>query len=132
MSSRPTYVVLTQELVFFWAFILVIFSWVLIDLWGRWINNFTFEYLGLNSKSSYHTFIIALAMTCILVVCFIFFRSLGYNFTAQVTGGVMTSEVDISSEARLPDPGDHDAKGDFISGIQPVDFIEMLTFPSEI
>ena len=132
-QETPIHVVIGKEIVFFWTFLLVIFSWVLIDLWGRWINNFTFEYMLLNPKSTYHTFIIAIAFTLIMMTFFTYFRSLGYNFTAQITGGVIVPEVE-DSMYKMDDENVHDDKypHDLISNVEPVDFIETASFPGEI
>lgn len=62
------------------VFLVVLFSWVLIDLWGRWFNNFTFNTIGLNPKSSYDTFIIALFMTFLIISCIVYLKTLGVPF----------------------------------------------------
>ena len=69
---------------FFVVFLVIIMSWVLVDLWGRWFNNFTFNTLKLDPKSSYHTFIIALAATIIIVAVIIYLKTLGLPFQDNV------------------------------------------------
>ena len=53
---------ISREFLFFCIFIIIILSWVSIDLIGRFINNFTFGTLGLDDKSTFHLFEILLCM----------------------------------------------------------------------
>jgi len=43
-------------------------GWVLIALWTRFVNNFTFDFLGLNSDSPWHSFIAAIGWTAFFVL----------------------------------------------------------------
>ena len=84
-EEPETYLIMVKsELLFFWVFLIIIFSWVLIDLYGRWLNNFTFITLGLDEKSSWHTFIIAITVTAIIFSCIIFLKKCGYNMEPAV------------------------------------------------
>jgi low affinity Fe/Cu permease len=76
--------VIQSELLFFWIFLIIIFSWILIDLYGRWLNNFTFVTLGLDEKSPWQTFIIAITVTAIIFTCIIFLKNIGYNMEPEV------------------------------------------------
>ena len=78
-------IVIKSELLFFWIFLIIIFSWILIDLYGRWLNNFTFVTLGLDEKSPWQTFVIAITVTAIIFTCIIFLKSIGYNMEPEVT-----------------------------------------------
>lgn len=71
---------ISQSGFLFSVFLVVLFSWVLIDLWGRWFNNFTFNSIGLNPKSSYDTFIIALFSTLVIIACIVYLKTLGVPF----------------------------------------------------
>lgn len=64
------------ELLYFWMFILFIFSWISVELLARAINNFTFNTLGLNEKSTYQTTIIAMVVIFIQIVTIFYFRQL--------------------------------------------------------
>ena len=58
----------------------IVFGWILVALWQRTVDNFTFNSLGLNKDSTYHTFIIAVVCTSV----FLFFSFL-FN---DITGGI--------------------------------------------
>lgn len=77
---------IAHEALFFWVFLVIIFSWILIDNWGRVINNLCFETLKLNDKSSYDTFIIALTLTLIIFAMILFLKSLGVNYEKSIGG----------------------------------------------
>jgi len=47
--------------------VLIVFAWILVDLWRRVIDNLTFEVMKLNKKSLLHTFVIALTTTVIFL-----------------------------------------------------------------
>lgn len=80
---------LSDSSFFFIVFLVIIMSWVLVDLWGRWFNNFTFNTLKLDPRSSYHTFIIALAATIIIVAVIIFLKTLGLPFQDNAQSAYM-------------------------------------------
>jgi hypothetical protein len=90
---------ISKEILFFNIFMIVIFSWVLVSLWGKWLDNFTFVTLGLDEKSSTHTFIIALTVTLIVIACIVFLRTFGINYSKIVVGdcdeyGALTNNLD--------------------------------------
>lgn len=90
---------ISKELLFFYIFMIVIFSWILISLWGKWLDNFTFVTLGLDEKSPSHTFIIALTVTLLLIACIIFLRTFGIDYSKLVVGecdeyGAFTHNLD--------------------------------------
>lgn len=60
-----------QDLTFVEMIFAIVLSWVIVTLWQRCLDNFTFNTLGLNRASSYQTGVIALSMT-ILFIAFIF------------------------------------------------------------
>lgn len=64
------------EILYFWMFILFIFSWISVELLARAINNFTFNTLGLDEKSTYQTTIIAFVVIFIQIVTIFYFRQL--------------------------------------------------------
>jgi hypothetical protein len=66
-----------QEVIFIWIFFLFIFSWISVELVGRALNNFTFETLKLDPKSTFHTTIIALVVVAIELLTIYYFRSFG-------------------------------------------------------
>lgn len=90
---------ISRETLFFFVFLIVVFSWILISLWGKWLDNFTFVTLGLNEKSPTHTFIIAMTVTLVLIACIIFLRTFGIDYTKLVIGdsdnyGVFAHDID--------------------------------------
>ena len=65
------------EILFAWMFLLFIFSWISVEVVGRALNNFTFNTLGLNEKSTYHTVIIAAVVVILELLTLSYFRSIG-------------------------------------------------------
>lgn len=64
----------------------IVLGWIIVTLWQRCLDNFTFNYLGLNRASTYQTGIIAFTFT-ILFVSFIFiFQNLSGGIIEQSIG----------------------------------------------
>ena len=59
---------LANELTFFEIIIGIVVALILTAFWQRAIENFIFNTLGLNHKSTYHTFVAALALSVIFLV----------------------------------------------------------------
>lgn len=57
--------------IFIILLVLILIAWILVALWTKFLDNFCYRTLGLDEKSSVHTFIVALVVTLILVA-FIF------------------------------------------------------------
>ncbi len=116
MSQRVSFGnTLSNYMFFFTVFLVVIVSWVLIDLWGRWFNNFTFNTLNLNSKSSYDTFIIAFAATLIIAAFIIYLKSFNIPFYQDIT------------ETYTPEHSDN-YEDYLFSGIDPLVKIDRIQF----
>ena len=49
----------------------IILAWILVDLYGKAINTFTYSFLSLNPENAWHAFVIAITATGILLA-FIF------------------------------------------------------------
>ena len=77
---------ISHSFLFFFVFLVILFSWILIDLWARVVNNFTFITLGLDEKSTYQTFIIALVATLIVVSIIFYLKTLGMDYETQIAG----------------------------------------------
>ena len=58
-----------QQQDFIGIFFVIIFSWILIDLWGRVLRNVAHGTLDMDPKSTYNAFIIAITITIIFLVC---------------------------------------------------------------
>ena len=56
------------ERVFIVIFIAILIGWILIALWSRVLDNFTYGYLGLNPDSTWDTILIAIVFTILLVI----------------------------------------------------------------
>lgn len=80
---------LLNQWLFIIIFLLIVFAWITVDLWGRFINNLTFVTLKLSPNSTLHTFIIALVVTLILWNCFAYLATLGYDLQNQIAGGLL-------------------------------------------
>src|SRR5665811_347630 len=58
----------TNELVFVTVIAAVVVAWLLVALWTRVIENFSFGTLGLNGNSAWHAFIVAATVTTLFIV----------------------------------------------------------------
>lgn len=65
----------------------IIVSWILIALWQRAIDNFTFNYLKLSSKSTFHTTLIAITFTLIFLIYIFSFKTIFLAFNQNELGG---------------------------------------------
>lgn len=68
ISVKKDDIVDTTHWTFVLALIAILIGSVLVNLWIRVINNFTYQTLGLNQDSTIWALIIALVMTTVLVV----------------------------------------------------------------
>lgn len=85
MALANTFV---QDLNFVEMLFVIILGWILVALWQRTIDNFTFNSLGLNKDSTYHTFIIAIVATTIfLLFVFSFDNIFGNLVESDIAGG---------------------------------------------
>lgn len=118
------------EILFAWMFLLFIFSWISVEVVGRALNNFTFNTLGLNEKSTYHTVIIAAVIVILELVTLSYFRSIGAMDPIP-----MPQLVPVSDDSDSKDDEDTSARGNgsMIGGlyVKPSP-IELITTMSEI
>ena len=85
MSLGAKYV---KDLTYIEMLVVIILGWILVALWQRCIDNFTFNSLKLNKDSTYHTFIIALVSTIIFISFVFSFEDVVGNFAeSQAAGG---------------------------------------------
>ncbi len=57
---------MSQTANYFETIMVVIFAWVLVDLWARTVNSLAYNYFGLDSKSAWNVFIVAMVVTVLL------------------------------------------------------------------
>lgn len=69
---------------FIYIFLIVLTSWILIDLWGHVINNLCYETLGMNKNSTIHALIIATTITIIFVVVIIYLDDEGEQIKKDI------------------------------------------------
>lgn len=50
----------------------ILLVWILVELWTRFIENFSYTTLGLDKRSSYHSFIVAAVVTVIFILYLLF------------------------------------------------------------
>lgn len=73
----------------------IVVGWLLVAIWQRCIDNVCYRSLGLNSESTFHTFVVSLTTTAIfLAFVFSFDSILGNLVEAQVSGNVPAPLVD--------------------------------------
>ena len=58
-----------QQSDFVGIFFVIIFSWILIDLWGRVLRNLCHNTLDMDPRSTYNAFVIALTITIVFLIC---------------------------------------------------------------
>ena len=85
------------------VFLLTIFSWILIDCWGRFINNLTFNLFKLNENSAYDTLLIALCLTLIIFFCIVYLKSYQLNYEKNIAGETFSNEND-NTESPVHEP----------------------------
>jgi hypothetical protein len=68
------------------ALFIIVLGWILVALWQRFIDNLTFNTLGLNENSAYHTFIIALVATIVFVIFILLFPEIQSGFVDSDAG----------------------------------------------
>lgn len=110
-AEKDTGVVDTTHWTFVLALVAILLGSVLVNLWIRVINNFTYQTLGLSPDSTIWALIIALTMTTILVVyiiivldddtgCAVKQNITGVSFTGAVPGitGAMALDLDTFND----------------------------------
>jgi hypothetical protein len=107
-----------HELMFLWIFLVVVFSWILVDSWGRVYNNYCFETLKLNEKSLSDSFLVAATLTLILFIMIIYLKSLGYDYEIAIGGDQFNDCYD--------DDHSHSNSGTPIDPIQTMTFFGIL------
>lgn len=65
--------------------IIVIISWILIELWLKVLENFAYNTLGMNSSSTWHSLIIAVTITLIFILILEFMEEDGTNIKNNVS-----------------------------------------------
>ncbi len=62
-NGRSTF----SQQIFTLIFLAIVIGWILVSLWSRTLDNFTYGLLGLNPDSTWDAIIIALAVTIIFI-----------------------------------------------------------------
>jgi hypothetical protein len=93
----------SSELTTFEIVIGVVVSIILANLWQRFLNNFFYRTLGLDKKSAYVTFILALSMAFGFFVFLYFISSFSREvILGGVTGRTATHKLLGSDETTMP------------------------------
>jgi len=75
-----------EKIKFIEILLVIIFLWILVDLYGKALNTFTYSYLKLDPENAWHAFIIALTVTGI-VLAFLFTNTeIGNKLEEQISG----------------------------------------------
>ena len=83
--SRPADQQTAAQHVFLIIFLAIVIGWIIIALWTRVLDNFSYGYLGLNENSTWDALLIALMVTIFFIV--LIWVVDNYNI-AEPTGGV--------------------------------------------
>ena len=76
-------------------FFIIIFSWILIDLYGKVINNYVYITLGMDENSTWNALILAVGIT---IIFFLFVYFLGDKCKKKI--------IDISPDIITPSEND--------------------------
>ena len=76
--------------------IIVIVSWILVELWKKVIDNFAYNTLGMDKNSTVHSLIVAVTITLIFVVVVIFMKDKGLKIHNNLMG-LTPSEFNASN-----------------------------------
>lgn len=98
-----------KNVLFIKALIAVLIGALLVQLWVRFVNNFTFQTLKLNPDSTFWTLLIALFFTGLLVIYVIFIldEETGKQIRERITGVSFTTitanniEQDLAASSTL-------------------------------
>lgn len=90
--------VIGEDVEFAELLFVIILGWILVDLWLRVVDNFTFGTLGLNKDSTLDTLIIALVAT-IIFIAFIW----TFHLVANAESILGTSVASIQAPALFDD-----------------------------
>lgn len=77
---------------------MILFSWIMIDLWGRVLDNLSYGTLGLNQNSTYHSLIVAVTVTLIFFVTIIYLGDTGKKIKENMTGITAVKPVTVVTE----------------------------------
>lgn len=83
MNDKESYIFFIQVL------FAVIVGWILVNLWQRVLDNFTFKTLKLNENSLYHTGIIAITFTVIFFIFLYLFNDIFNVISKQDSGSII-------------------------------------------
>lgn len=83
VTTTPLATTSISNLGFLEVLMAIIIGWMLVTLWQRVLDNFTFQTLGLKQNSTYHTLIVAIAATIIFIAFVFFFQSVTVNVEGQ-------------------------------------------------
>lgn len=95
---------LQQGILFTWIFFLFILSWISVAVVGRAIDNLTFTTLKLDSRSTFHTTVIAIVIIAIELATIYYFSCLGITiYSVPLTGDIEDDNTDygISKIAQM-------------------------------
>lgn len=71
---------------FILLFIVIIFSWIIISLWGKVIDNFSYITMGMERQSTWNAFIIAMIVTIIFILIVYYMGEKGKMVQNKVIG----------------------------------------------
>ncbi len=77
-------VIILNEMLFIWIFFIFIFSWILVELWTRWLDNFTYITLKLDKNSPMHTFVIALVVSAFIITMIIYLKTCNCDVQSSI------------------------------------------------
>lgn len=71
---------------FILLFFVILFSWILIDLYGKVLHNFCYHTMGMDEHSSWNALLIAIFITIIFFICIYYLGERGKLVQNKVIG----------------------------------------------
>lgn len=84
-----------QDIGFIELLFVIVIGWMLVALWQRALDNFTFQTLGMQRDSTYHTIIIALTVTLLFIIFVFLYQSMFGGLLETGTANALKPPVPI-------------------------------------
>lgn len=87
-----------QDIGFIEVLFIIVVGWILVALWQRVIDNFTFQTLKLRRESTYDTIIIALTVTLLFIIFVFLYQAMFSDILETDTANALKPPVPIEEK----------------------------------
>lgn len=87
-----------QDIGFIEVLFIIVVGWILVALWQRVIDNFTFQTLKLRRESTYDTIIIALTVTLLFIIFVFLYQGMFSDILETDTANALKPPVPIEEK----------------------------------